>query len=61
MQEYKLYVHPGSNNLITELNNYTWKEGKEVAIDDFNHLLDGCRYLISYYLSNPNAGKYFIS
>jgi len=61
MQEYKLYVHPGSTNLITELNNYTWKEGKEVAIDDFNHLLDGCRYLISYYLANPNAGKYFIS
>jgi phage terminase large subunit len=61
LQEYKLFVHPGSVNLITELNNYCWKEGKEVAIDDFNHLLDGIRYFVSYHLSKPNAGKYFIS
>ncbi len=61
LQEYKLYVHGGSTNLITELNNYTWKEGKEVAIDDFNHLIDGIRYFVSYHLSKPNAGKYFIS
>ena len=61
MQEYKLYVHPSSVNLVTELNNYVWKKDKDVAIDDWNHLLDGCRYLISYFLSTPNAGKYFIS
>ena len=61
LQEYKLYVHPGSKNLLTELNNYTWKDGKDVAIDDFNHLIDGIRYFVSYHLSNPNAGKYFIS
>lgn len=61
LQEYKLYVHAGSTNLITELNNYTWKEGKEVAIDDYNHLLDGIRYFVSYHLSKPNSGKYFIS
>ena len=61
MQEYKLYVHPSSVNLVTELNNYVWKKDKDVAIDDYNHLLDGCRYLISYFLSTPNAGKYFIS
>jgi len=61
MQDYKLFVDQGSNNLITELNNYVWKDGKEVAIDDFNHLLDGIRYFISYNLSNPNAGKYFIN
>ena len=60
MQEYKLYVHSGSVNLITELNNYTWKEGKDVAIDNFNHLLDGIRYFVSYHLSKPHAGKYYI-
>lgn len=60
MQDYKLYVHPNSVNLITELNNYVWKKDKDVAIDDYNHLLDGCRYLISYYLSKPNSGKYFL-
>jgi len=61
MQEYKLYIHKGSRNLITELNNYTWRDGKDVAVDDYNHLLDGCRYFISYHLSNPNAGRYFLS
>tara|TARA_R110002126_G_scaffold206981_4_gene354129 strand:+ start:133 stop:1182 length:1050 start_codon:yes stop_codon:yes gene_type:complete len=61
LQEYKLYIHGGSKNLITELNNYVWKEGKDVAVDDYNHLLDGIRYFVSYHLSNPNAGKYFIS
>jgi len=61
MQEYKLYVHQGSKNLITELNNYVWKEGKDVAVDDYNHLLDGIRYFVSYHLSTPNRGKYFIS
>lgn len=61
LQEYKLYVHPGSTNLVTELNNYVWKDGKEVAIDDYNHLLDGIRYFVSYHLSKPNSGKYFIS
>ena len=60
LQEYKLYVDNGSRNLITELNNYTWKEGKDVAIDDFNHLIDGIRYFVSYHLSNPHSGKYYI-
>jgi len=61
MQEYKLYVHPSSVNLVTELNNYVFKQGKDVAIDDYNHLLDGIRYFVSYHLSTPNAGRYFIS
>ena len=61
LQEYKLYVHGGSSNLITELNNYRWKEGKEVAVDDYNHLLDSIRYFVSYHLSSPNRGRYFIA
>jgi len=61
MQEYKLYINPGSRNLITELNNYAWKEGKDIAIDDYNHSIDGIRYFVSYYLSKPNQGKYFLA
>lgn len=60
MQDYELIIHPSSRNLITELNNYTWKEGKEIALDAYNHCIDGARYFISYHLSNPNKGKYFI-
>lgn len=60
MQEYRLYVDPSSKNLMKELNNYCWKDGKDVAIDDFNHLLDGIRYFVAYHLSNPQAGKYYI-
>ncbi len=60
MQEYKLFVDNGSRNLITELNNYVWKEGKDVAVDDYNHLLDGIRYFVSYHLSNPHSGKYYL-
>jgi len=60
MQDYKLYVDHGSVNLITELNNYIWKPNKEVPEDQFNHLVDGIRYFISYHLSKPNAGKYYI-
>ena len=49
MQEYKLYIHKGSRNLITELNNYTWKEGKEIAVDDYNHFWMGV--VISYLIA----------
>jgi len=61
MQEYKLMIDPSSKNLIKELNNYIFKDGKDVPIDAFNHSIDGCRYFISYHLSTPNAGKYYIS
>ena len=61
LQDYRLIVHPSSKNLIKELNNYRWKEGKEVPEDDFNHCIDGIRYIVSYFLSNPHAGKYYIS
>ena len=60
MQEYKLIIDRGSSNLITELNNYVWKDGKDIPCDDYNHLLDGIRYFVSYHLSNPNKGKYFL-
>jgi len=61
MQDYELIVTPGSRNLIKELNNYVWKEGKEIPVDDYNHSIDGIRYFVSYHLANPNKGKYFIN
>ena len=60
LQDYRLYVDPSSKNLMRELNNYTWKDGKDVAIDDYNHAIDGIRYFVSYHLSNPQAGKYYL-
>ena len=60
LQDYKLIIDPKSKNLIKEANNYVWKEGKEVPEDNFNHCWDGIRYIVSYFLSKPNAGKYYI-
>ena len=60
MQDYELVVTPESRNLIRELNNYVWKDGKEIPVDDFNHCIDGIRYFVSYHLANPNKGKYYI-
>ena len=60
LQDYRLIVDPRSVNLIKELNNYVWKEDKEVPEDKFNHCIDGVRYIVSYFLSNPHSGKYFI-
>jgi phage terminase large subunit len=49
MQDYKLIVDPKSTNLAKELNNYVWDDKKsEKPIDAYNHLLDACRYYITY-------------
>ena len=49
MQNYKIIVHPDSNNLVKELNNYIWVDKRGgVPIDDYNHLLDGFRYYVSH-------------
>jgi phage terminase large subunit len=50
LQEYKLNVLSTSLNLIKELRNYKWAtagDGKSTGkpIDDYNHLLDGLRYI----------------
>jgi phage terminase large subunit len=61
MQDYELVIDPTSINLIKELNNYVWDGDKEKPIDDFNHALDGIRYFVSYHLSKPNSGNYYVS
>lgn len=59
MLDYDLIVDPESINLIKELNNYKWLEKKsQTPIDNFNHLLDACRYSIGYQLKNPRSGEY---
>lgn len=49
LQDCKIVIHPRCVNFITEISNYTWEKDKfgkllNRPIDDFNHLLDGCRY-----------------
>lgn len=42
---YELIVTPNSKNLIFELNNYKWADGKkDEPIDAFNHAIDAFRY-----------------
>jgi len=61
----KIFVTSRSNNLIKELQSYTWmkdREGNTInkPIQGFDHCIDSCRYAITSQLSNPNKGKYFI-
>ena len=50
LQEYDLIVLPACENVITELENYSWQKDKatgeyiEKPIDQFNHCLDALRY-----------------
>ena len=59
--DYKLVVSPESSNLAKELNNYTYSDrASKLYIDDWNHLLDGIRYNVTYHLDNPHKGKYYV-
>lgn len=59
MQDHELIVDPESLNLIKELNMYCWSDRKSGAvIDNWNHALDSCRYVVLYQLENANAGNY---
>lgn len=50
LQQYKLIVNPRCTNMITELQNYSWKKDKATneyinePNDNFNHLCDSLRY-----------------
>lgn len=62
LQDYHLVIDPQSTNVIKELNNYQWSDSKaETPLQNgFDHQLDALRYAISYQLSNPNRGQYYI-
>lgn len=55
MENYKIIITKGSTNLKTELNNYSWSDkGKEAPIDDWNHLIDAVRYVVTTYSNRGN-------
>lgn len=50
LQQYKMYVLPSCEGIITELQNYSWEKDKKTGeylnkpIDKYNHFLDALRY-----------------
>lgn len=53
LQQFKIYVNPKCENMITELENYTWQKDKQgeyidKPIDKYNHLVDAMRYATEY-------------
>lgn len=61
MLDYDLVISPESVNLAKELNNYTYSDrASKLYIDDWNHLIDGIRYNITYHLDNPHRGNYYV-
>ncbi len=60
MKDFDIVVDPKSHNIIKELNNYAWKEKKEVPIDDFNHNMDAIRYALDFLIKGRRSGQYVI-
>jgi phage terminase large subunit len=50
LQQYELIIHPSCQELIIELQNYSWTKDKQTneyinkPVDKFNHYLDALRY-----------------
>lgn len=50
VQQYEIVVHPDCENVIEELQNYSWKKDKDTneyinePVDLFNHYMDALRY-----------------
>jgi phage terminase large subunit len=59
IKRHNLFVTSTSINLIDELNQYVWKQDKNLknldeAIDDFNHCIDPIRYVLQMKVNKPN-------
>ncbi len=53
MSNYQIVVCGDSPNLVSELNNYVWNgKSKEAPKDDYNHLIDGIRYIVYTFANN---------
>lgn len=66
MKEFKINITKDSLNLIKEFRNYSWKKDKQgemtgVPVDNWNHGIDACRYVISHIRKKPNFGSYAVS
>lgn len=61
MKEYKIFVHEDSKDAQNEFDNYAWAIDKKTnkplnePIDEFNHIIDACRYALRFYkrIINP--------
>jgi phage terminase large subunit len=53
MLDYKIIVDPNSHNLMNELRNYIWLDGRsKIVIDAYNHCIDAARYAFTHLNSN---------
>jgi hypothetical protein len=53
LQDYEIIVEHNSNNLVKELNNWTYAhKGSNTYLDDWNHLIDALRYIVYFILRN---------
>jgi phage terminase large subunit len=57
MQSYEIVITEKSATLAKELNNYIWNDEKAgVPIGDFNHILDGVRYVFMEFVDKNRGG-----
>lgn len=65
MQQYRLFIHEDSKQMIEEFKKYRWAKdskgefrrnslGKMIPFDKDNHTIDASRYAITYYLEPSN-------
>ena len=53
MLDYKIVVTDNSHNLMNELRNYIWLDGRsKIVIDAYNHCIDAARYAFTHLNSN---------
>ena len=60
IKRHNLFVTSTSNNLLDELNQYIWKQDKNLKnldepIDDFNHCIDPIRYVLQMKINKPKT------
>lgn len=60
LQDLDIIVDPTSTNIIKELNNYAWQDGKEKPIDKHNHYIDAIRYAMTRLHTRKSFGKYVL-
>jgi phage terminase large subunit len=60
MQDFEIIVHPSSDNIKREFNNYIWHEHGLKPIDKWNHFVDAIRYALMYLVQGKSSGVYNI-